>query len=97
MGAAFEEAMREAVCHGRQSVKTKAFYRFALSVLSLGCWLSAGSLLSSWGPDWLIALAIAAWTVTSALALAATRVDHSAWIYAGLLVLAVFSLPHSVL
>jgi hypothetical protein len=78
-------------------MKTKAFYLFALSVLSLGCWLSAGFLLSSLGPDWLVALAIAAWLFASALALAATRVSHSAWIYAGLLVLAVLSLLPSVL
>ena len=78
-------------------MKMKAFYLFALSVLSLGCWMSAGFLLSSLGPDWLIALVIAAWMFTSALALAATRVSHSAWIYAGLLVLAVLSWPHSVL
>lgn len=78
-------------------MKTKAFYLFALSVLSLGCWLSAGFLLSRPGPDWLVALAIAAWLFISALALAATRVSHSAWIYAGLLVLAVLSLPPSVL
>jgi hypothetical protein len=78
-------------------MKTKAFYLFALSVLSLGCWLSAGFLLSSLGPDWLVALAIAAWLFASALALAATRVSRSAWIYAGLLVLAVLSLLPSVL
>jgi hypothetical protein len=97
MGAAFEEAVREAVRQGRRTMKMKAFYLFALSVLSLGCWLSAGFLLSSLGPDWLVALAIAAWMFTSALALAATRVSHSTWIYAGLLVLAVLSWPHSVL
>jgi hypothetical protein len=78
-------------------MKTKAFYLFALSVLSLGCWLSAGFLLSRPGPDWLVALAIAAWLFISALALAATRVSHSAWIYAGLLVLAVLSLLPFVL
>jgi len=78
-------------------MKTKTFYLFALSVLSLGCWLSAGFMLSSLGPDWLGALAIAAWLFASALALAATRVSHSAWIYAGLLVLAVLSWPPSLL
>jgi len=78
-------------------MKTRAFYLFALSVLSLGCWLSAGFLLSRRGPDWPVALAIAAWLFISALALAATRVSHSAWIYAGLLVLAVLSLLPSVL
>jgi hypothetical protein len=78
-------------------MKTRAFYLFALSVLSLGCWLSAGFLLSRLGPDWLVALAIAAWLFISALALAATRVSHSAWIYAGLLVLAVLSLLPFVL
>jgi hypothetical protein len=74
-------------------MKTKAFYLFALSVLSLGCWRSAGFLLSRLGPDWLIALAIAAWLFISALALAAARVRYSGWIYAGLLVLAMSSLP----
>jgi len=78
-------------------MKTKAFYLFALSVLSLGCWRSAGFLLSRLGPDWLIALAIVAWLFVSAMALAATRVSQRAWIYAGLLVLAVLSLPPSVL
>jgi hypothetical protein len=78
-------------------MKTKAFYVFAVIVLSLGCWLSAGFLLSRPGPDWLVALAIAAWLFISALALAATRVSHSAWIYGGLLVLAVLSLLPSVL
>jgi hypothetical protein len=78
-------------------MKTKAFYLFALIVLTLGCWLSAGFLLSRLGPDWLVVLAIAAWLFISALALAATRVSHSAWIYAGLLVLAVLSLLPFVL
>lgn len=76
-------------------MKTKAFYLFALSVLSLGGWLSAGFLLSSRsGSYWPTALAIVAWLAISALALAATRMRHSAWIYAGLLVMAIlFLLP----
>jgi hypothetical protein len=78
-------------------LKTKAFYLYTLSVLSIGCWLYVGSLLSSRGPDWLVALAIAAWLFISTLALAATRVRHRAWIYAALLVLAVFSLLPFVL
>ena len=78
-------------------MKTKAFYAFAVIVLTLGCWLSAGFLLSRLGPDWLVVLAIVAWLFVSSLALAATRVSHSAWIYAGLLVLAVLSLLPSVL
>jgi hypothetical protein len=78
-------------------MKTKAFYVFALIVLSLGCWLSAGFLLSRLGPDWLVALPIVAWLFASTLALAATRVRHSAWIYAGLLVLAVLSVSPLVL
>jgi hypothetical protein len=78
-------------------MKTKAFYLFALIVLTLGCWLSAGFLLRSLGPDWLVALPIVAWLFASSLALAATRVSHSAWIYAGLLVLAVLSLLPFVL
>jgi hypothetical protein len=69
-------------------MKTKAFYLFTLIVLTLGCWLYAGLMLSSRGPDWLVALAIAAWLFISALALAATRVSHSAWIHTGLLALA---------
>jgi hypothetical protein len=77
-------------------MKTKVFYLFALIVLTLGCWRSAGFLLSRLGPDWLPALAIAAWLFVSAMALAATRVSHRAWIYVGLLVLAVLSLPSSV-
>jgi hypothetical protein len=78
-------------------MKTKAFYLFAVIVLSLGCWLSAGFLLSRLGPDWLVALPIVAWLFASTLALAATRVRHSAWIYAGLLVLAVLSVSPLVL
>jgi len=78
-------------------MKTKAFYLFALIVLTLGCWRSAGFLLSRLGPDWLVVLAIVAWLFASSLALAATRVSHSAWIYAGLLILAVLSLLPSVL
>ncbi|TEU15568.1 MAG: hypothetical protein E3J21_12885 [Anaerolineales bacterium] len=78
-------------------MKTKAFYVFAVIVLTLGCWLYAGFLLSSRGSDWLVVLAIVAWLFTSSLALAATRVSHSAWIYAGLLVLAVLSVSPSVL
>ena len=78
-------------------MRTKAFYLFALIVLTLGCWLYAGFLLRSRGPDWLVASAIAAWLFISALALTATRVRHKAWIYAGLLVLAVSSLLPSVL
>jgi len=78
-------------------MRTKAFYLFALIVLTLGCWLYAGFLLRSRGPDWLVASAIAAWLFISALALTATRVSHKAWLYAGLLVLAVLSLPPSVL
>jgi len=74
-------------------MKTKAFYLFALIVLTLGCWQSAGFLLSRLGPDWLIALPIVAWLFVSALALAAARVRYSGWIYAGLLVLATSSLP----
>ncbi len=69
-------------------MKAKALYLFALSVLSLGGWLSAGLLLSRLGAYWPIALAIVMWLAISALALAATRVRHSPWIYAGLLVLA---------
>jgi len=78
-------------------MKTKAFYLFAVIVLTLGCWLSAGFLLGRLGPDWLVVLAIVAWLFASSLALAATRVSHSAWIYAGLLVLAVLSVSPSVL
>jgi hypothetical protein len=73
-------------------VKTKAFYLFALIVLTSGYWLYAGLLLSARGPGWLGALATAAWLLVSALALAAMRVKHSAWVYAGLLVLAVSSM-----
>jgi len=78
-------------------MRTKAFYLFTLIVLSLGCWLSAGFWLRSLGSDWLVALPIAAWLFASALALAAARVRYSGWLYAGLLVLAVFSLPHTLL
>jgi hypothetical protein len=78
-------------------MKTKAFYLFALIVLTLGCWLSAGFLLRSLGPDWLVALPIVAWLFASSLALAVARVSHSAWIYAGLLVLAVLSVSPFVL
>ena len=78
-------------------MKTKAFYLFAVIVLTLGCWLSAGFLLRSLGSDWLVALPIVAWLFASSLALAATRVSHSAWIYAGLLVLAVLSVSPFVL
>ena len=74
-------------------MKTKAFYLFAVIVLTLGCWLSAGFLLRNLGPDWLVGLAIVAWLFASALALAAARVRYSGWIYAGLLVLAMSSLP----
>jgi hypothetical protein len=74
-------------------MKTKAFYLFALIVLSLGCWQSAGFLLRNLGPDWLIVLPIVAWLFASALTLAAARVRYSGWIYAGLLVLATSSLP----
>lgn len=73
-------------------MKTKVFYLFAMSVLSIGCWLYAGSLLSFRGPDWLVALAMAAWLLISALGLAAARVRHSAWIYTSLFILAVFPL-----
>jgi hypothetical protein len=74
-------------------MKTKAFYLFALIVLTLGCWQSAGFLLRNLGPDWLIVLPIVAWLFASALTLAAARVRYSGWIYAGLLVLATSSLP----
>ena len=78
-------------------MKMKAFCLFALSVLSLVCWLSAGSLLSSRAPKWLVAVGTAAWLFISTRALAATRVRHRAWIYADLFVLAVFSLLPFVL
>lgn len=78
-------------------MRTKAFCLFALIVLSLGCWLFAGFWLRSLGSDWLVALPIVVWLFASALALAATRVSHSAWIYAGLLVLAVLCISPFVL
>lgn len=78
-------------------MKTKAFYLFALSVLSLGGWLYVGSLLISRGPDWRVALAIAAWLLISSLGLAAARVRYSAWIYTNLFILAAFSLLPFVL
>lgn len=74
-------------------MKTKVFYVFAVIVLTLGWWQSAGFLLRNLGPDWLVALPIGAWLFASALALTAARVRYSGWIYAGLLVLALSSLP----
>jgi hypothetical protein len=74
-------------------VKKKAFYVFAVVVLSLGWWQSAGFWLRSRGPDRLVALPIVAWLFASALALVAASVRYSGWLYAGLLVLAVSSLP----
>jgi len=74
-------------------VKKKVFYVFAVIALSLGWWQSAGFWLRSLGPDWLIALPIVAWLFASALALSAASVRYSGWIYAGLLVLALSSLP----
>lgn len=78
-------------------MRTKAFYLFALIVLSLGCWESAGYVLSHAGPDWLVALPTAAWLLASALALAATSVSHIGWIYAELVVLAVSTLCPALL
>ncbi len=78
-------------------MKTKGFYLFALIVLSLGCWLSAVFWLRSLSSDWLVALLIVIWLFASALALAAARVRHSAWIYAGLFVLAVLCVSPFVL
>ena len=74
-------------------MKKKVFYVFAVIALSLGWWQSAGFWLRSLGPDWLIALPIVAWLFASALALSAASVRYSGWIYAGLLVLALSSLP----
>ncbi len=73
-------------------MKTKAFYLFALMVLTSGYWLYAGLLLSAQGPGWLGVLATAAWLLVSVLALAAMRVRHSVWIYAGLLALAALAM-----
>lgn len=77
-------------------MKTKEFYLLALSAPALACWRSAGSLFGAVGPlNGLIVLAIVLLFV-SAPALAAARVRLSAWIWAGLLVLAALSLPASV-
>jgi hypothetical protein len=90
------------VSGSKTTAKTKAFYLFALSVLSMGCWLYAGLWSSSQGP-WLAVLSIAAWLFISTLALAAARMRHSAWIYAclsilaALLILASLFLPASLL
>ncbi|MGD1994520.1 MAG: hypothetical protein PVI59_15100 [Anaerolineae bacterium] len=68
-------------------MKTKAFYLFAASGLSLGGWLSLGFLLQQRGPGWLVALPIVVWLLLSSLALAAAEVCYRGWIYASLLAL----------
>jgi len=70
-----------------------------LSALTLVSWQFAGVIFGFglFGPlSWLIVIPIVLLFV-SALALAARRVSHSVWIYAGLFILPVLSLPASVL
>jgi hypothetical protein len=78
-------------------MKTKVFYLFALSVLSIGFWLHAGSLFGSGATGWPVILALAAWLLISSLLLAAMRLKHSKWMQANLFLLAIIALLPLVL
>ena len=75
----------------------KVFYVFALIALTLGCWLTARLYWGIVNPGELIVLAIVIWLFASALVLATRRISETVWICAGLLILAILSLPASVL
>lgn len=78
-------------------MKNKALYLFGLIVLTLGCWLTARLYWGSVNPSELIVLAIVIWLFASGLVLATRRISATVWICAGLLILAMLSLPASVL
>jgi len=75
----------------------KVFYVFALIALTLGCWLTARLYWGFVNPGELIILAIVIWLFASALVLATRKISETVWICAGLLILAILSLPASVL
>jgi hypothetical protein len=75
----------------------KVFYLFALIILTTACWLSASFLWGALNPGWLIALAIVAWLLVSAMAWAARKMSVKVWIYTGLFILVGLFLPTSML
>jgi hypothetical protein len=78
-------------------MKMKAIYLFALIALTLGCWLTARLYWGNVNPSELIVLTIVIWLFASALVLATRRINATVWICSGLLILAILSLPASVL
>ena len=82
----------------------KVFYVLALTILSLGCWLTAITLFGSMSfgaifglaPVWLIVFAIVSWIFTSVLLACVRRINQSVWVYAGLLILFVWFVPASM-
>jgi len=78
-------------------MKTKVFYLYALSVLSIGLWPYAGSFISFAEPIWQVTLTLTAWLLISSLLLAAMGLKHSQWVYANLFILGVIPLLPSLL
>jgi hypothetical protein len=77
-------------------MKMKAFNVFTLVILTIAWWLVASRM---WGAslDGLIVLTIIGWLAASVVVLAAKRVSHTVWIYAGLIILAALVLPDTMI
>lgn len=81
----------------RWVIKIKVFYLFALIVLAIGCWLTSSLLWGYLGPGEVIVLIIANLLFTLALVLAARRMSIKIWIFFGLIILVILSLPASMI
>jgi hypothetical protein len=78
-------------------MKMKVFYLVAAATLTIAWWQVAILLWGALSPGEWIVVTIIGWLFAAAVVLAAKRVSHSVWIYAGLLILAALFLPASTI
>lgn len=78
-------------------MKMKVFYLLAVAILTVAWWQVAILLWGALSPGEWIVVTIIGWLFAAAVVLAARRVSHSVWIYAGLLILAALFLPASTI
>jgi hypothetical protein len=78
-------------------MKMKVFYLLAAAILTIAWWQVAILLWGALSPGEWIVVTIIGWLFAAVVVLAARRVSHSVWIYAGLLILAALFLPASTI
>jgi hypothetical protein len=74
----------------------RVFYLIALTVLSLGCWITATLLCGFIVPSELIVIVIFGWLLLLPLTMAARSLNHKVWILTGIFILIGLLIPPNI-